>query len=253
MNFYTQNDQCPVGFQKKLLHSIIQSENTYKPDCNRCGFLLLNSCCRDKVTGMGRRNVVLYGCVAITQRILSSSETSDLKIDVLYAYGGSFTTKKVNPVTGAASCPQNQGFTAVSVTTEMRVCLAERATATHNLPSFGGIYSCLSNSTCPAGYSAFTMDVLGGECFLYACLKFVNLAERRSLYPITLPPFVLIPVRNETSDRPLYSDTNSSTSTSSGGASLFTSNDKRVIAGFSVSALVLSLLTITVITGVRGG
>lgn len=162
-------------------------------------------------------------------------------------YGGSFTTKKPNPVTGISNCPQLQSFTAVPVTEDLRVCLAERATITADLPFFGGIYSCFGgyngmNSTtdqqCPEGYSAFVMSALDGTCFLYSCLKFKNFNDRSSLPSINLPPFLTIPIRNETKSQTKSDDSNSSS------PSPLTPTAKNTIIGLSVTALTISVIAI---------
>ncbi|CAF4914020.1 unnamed protein product, partial [Rotaria magnacalcarata] len=42
--------------------------------------------------------------------------------------------------------------------------------------------------TCPAGYSAYAMGSVNGNCLLEVCLKFEKLDERRELPNVALPP-----------------------------------------------------------------
>ncbi len=102
-NFYTGNNQCKSGFEKYLLHKSIQIEQIFRQDCYGCGFFWLSTCCDNIPIGTGQRELNLYNCNQnITQNSLSSSAND---ADLMHVYGGSFTSKKVNPVTNSFSCP----------------------------------------------------------------------------------------------------------------------------------------------------
>lgn len=227
-----------------MLHNKTENVIIYQRICRSCGFLGLSTCCNNEPTGRGQRVVILYGC-GKQDTSEKKSSTDVLTVDLTYVYGGSFTTKKENPVTGTSNCPQEQTFTAVPVTDDLRVCLAERVTVTTDLPFFGGIYSCFggyngtnstTNQQCPEGYSAFVMQALDGTCFLYSCLKFKNFNDHSNLPLVSLPPFLTIPIRNETQNLTQSDDNNSSNSSS------LTPTMKNIFIGLSTGALVVSLI-----------
>ncbi|CAF4997778.1 unnamed protein product [Rotaria sp. Silwood1] len=128
-----------------------------------------------------------------------------LQIGNRYVYGGSFTSVRVNPVTGTKNCP-DELFSAVHVTDDLVVCLADQVTNTDDLPHYGGIYSCdqgniaggLNEKECSRGYSAYVMGVIEANCLLYICLKFEKFLELRQLPSVVLPPFFSISIKNQT-------------------------------------------------------
>ena len=202
-NYYTQTEDCPSGFLKYILHKSTETENVYRQSCRKCGFLWLKSCCENIFDGTGLRTLTFYGCNSNNKQLKSSGGL--LQIASSYVYGGSFTQKKVNPVTGIPECP-NESFGKVPVkNTDIHVCLAERVADTENLSHYGGIYLCNQGNVaiqsnkkeCSTGYSAYVMGAIEGDCLLFICLKFEIFPEVRQLPSIVLPPFFSIPPRNE--------------------------------------------------------
>ncbi|CAF3247528.1 unnamed protein product [Rotaria socialis] len=196
-NYYTNNYQCKPDFIMHLLHTTIQYESLYTENCHKCGFLWLQQCCDRANIGQGRRELNLYGCSRNISRQLTSSGTIDIRSS--YVFGGSFTTAKVNPVTNTYNCPL--GLIQAYDIDGIKVCLSERITSSSDtLPRYGGMYSCehaniatgSRSQTCPAGYSAYAMGSVNGNCLLEVCLKFEKLDQRRELPNVALPPFFSI-------------------------------------------------------------
>lgn len=204
-NFYTGNDQCKPGFDKYLLHKSIQTEEIFLQQCYGCGFMWLSTCCDNIPNGSGERELQLYSCNKnITQNPTVFGEEDT---DLMHVYGGSFTSKKVNPVTDDFKCPT--GFSETNAFDDMKICLAEKIdTHSKGLPRYGGIFSCdygnvaadLGAKGCPAGYSVYVMGAIDGDCLINVCLKFDTFDDVRNFPAIVLPPFFDIEFVNRTSE-----------------------------------------------------
>ena len=199
-NYYTGGYGCPVGFKTFYLHQWTQKERLYRRRCRACGFLWLGKCCRDVYIGDGQRTITLNGCIKnITHQPPHTKS--------IYVYGGSFTSKKINPVTNQQRCPPE--FAKLPGPNDIKVCLAERVKSSlERLPSFGGIFSCNSGNpalssgakACPTNYSMHSMGTIGGSCILSVCLKFLTYDDAYRLPSIVLPPFSSIDNINWTSE-----------------------------------------------------
>ncbi|CAM4838271.1 unnamed protein product [Rotaria magnacalcarata] len=181
-NYYTNSYQCKPNFIMHLLHTTAQYESISTEHCWKCGFLWLQKCCDTTYIGQGRRDLNLDGCSRNISQQLTASGTIDIRSS--YVFGGSFTTVKVNPVTNAYNCPL--GLIQAYDIDGIKVCLSERITSSPDtLPRYGGMYSCeraniatgSHTKTCPAGYSAYVMGSVNGNCLLEVCLKFEKLDE----------------------------------------------------------------------------
>ncbi|CAF0858945.1 unnamed protein product [Adineta steineri] len=205
-NFYTEQEECPFGFEQFLLHQINQTENKFKKQCTRCGFLKLLQCCEDVAVGLGQRTLALYACYNEMQHLSRDSVNKKLfDNDESYIYGGSFTSRKFNPVTDAYHCPSDD-FQKVHVLDDVQLCLAEKVQNKNllNLPRFGGMFSCDEGNAiispdkkeCLPNYTAYVMDTIEGNCLLYVCLDFEKFLDKRQFPSIVLPPFVSIDIIN---------------------------------------------------------
>jgi hypothetical protein len=125
----------------------------------------------------------------------------------MHVYGGSFTTKKVNPVTDSFTCPT--GFSEANGIDDMKICLAEKIeTHMNSLPYYGGMFSCdygniahdIGAKACPAGYSVYVMGAIDGDCLLNVCLKFETFDDIRNFPVVVLPPFFDIELVNRTGE-----------------------------------------------------
>jgi hypothetical protein len=147
----------------------------------------------------------LYSCYKnITQNGAALGEEDTV---LMHVYGGSFTSKKTNPVTDSFTCPT--GFSEVNALDDMIVCLAEKIpTQMSTLPRYGGMFSCdygnIATDTgakaCPRGYSVYVMGAVDGDCLINVCLKFETFQEIRNFPVVVLPPFFDIELVNRTGE-----------------------------------------------------
>ena len=131
-----------------------------------------------------------------------------------YLFGGLFTTKKVNPVTGAHTCPQH--YIRLRLGADITVCASNdyELDGANSLP-FAGFHSCISgnplavdvngNEThfmrsslpnkCPRGFSQHLADI-DSNCQINYCVRTGQLKIKR-LPEVILPPFKKKPVENK--------------------------------------------------------
>ena len=131
-----------------------------------------------------------------------------------YLFGGLFTTNKVNPITGAHTCPQH--FISQKLGTDIIVCTSNdyELGSVNSLP-FAGFHSCISGNplavdsdrygyhpsghsspnSCPCGYSQHLADI-DNNCQINYCVQTGQLKIKR-LPEVILPPFKKKPVENQ--------------------------------------------------------
>jgi hypothetical protein len=245
-NYYTDTDECPPGFTRHLLYQSIQSEDLFRRHSYSCGHFGWRTCHETVFDGIGVRTLQFYGCNNNRNQLRSSDGV--LKINNDYVFGGSFTNKKVNSVTGTQGCPDGP-FKQVPVAgNSLTVCLAERVTDTDDLPHYGGIYSCNQGNIafkedtreCPQGFSAYVMDTIEDGCLLAVCLKFDKFPEIPELPSIALPPFISVPSRNQTNG--VLNNSNSNVKTQ------ITTTRNYLKAGLSIGGAGIGILIIVVVT-----
>ncbi|CAF1020496.1 unnamed protein product [Adineta steineri] len=245
-NFYTQTEECPLGFDKYLLHQSTQSETVYRRECRSCKFHT-RRCCDDIPDGVGQREIKLYVCNSKTK--LRDSSSGLLSVSNRYVYGGSFTSVRVNPITGTYKCPNDQ-FKMVQVTSDLKICLADQVIDTSNLPHYGGMFSCSQGNVllpsvekeCAEGYSSYVMSAIEDSCLLYVCLKFEKSPEVQQLPSVVLPPFFSISLKNQS--KPVVNLTNmpdSYISTTTTTTPSTTKVDNKIL-GISIASLLVTML-----------
>lgn len=245
-NHYTNTQECPTNFNRYLLHESIQTDNLFRQQCHRCGFLWMKTCCDDVPDGLGTRRLEFYGCSTNQKQLRSSG--SVLQVSNNYVYGGFFTNEKDHLTTGTSKCP-NEQFQAVPVTDSLRVCLAERVIDTNDLPHYGGMYSCdqgniafdRKKKECPSGYSAYVMGALEDGCLLTVCLKYEKFSDIREFPSVVLPPFFPIPLQN--SKNRTLNAVNSSSETDTQGKQT-TPIDNKLTLGLSIGGTGVGILVI---------
>ena len=254
-NFYTGNDQCKPGFDKYLIHKSVQIEQTFQQNCYGCGFFWLSTCCDNIPIGTGQRESYLYSCYRnITQNGAALGEEDTV---LMHVYGGSYTSKKSNPVTDAFTCPE--GFSAATGLDDLIVCLAEKIEPQSNtLPRFGGMFSCdygnIATETgvkgCPTGYSVYVMAALDGDCLINVCLKFETFDEVRNFPVVVLPPFFDLELVNRTTE---INETIEAVASrmknqpKSGSSSSLLGKSQKIGIGLSVGAIVVGIVTVTAV------
>ncbi|CAF0948588.1 unnamed protein product, partial [Adineta ricciae] len=232
-NFHTGGLSCPSGFRASVLHN------------------LTHSCCKDIPGKIDRRNTVLYTC-SIFSKFKSSSDV--LRDDSPYVYGGSFTSRSVNPITNSATCPQR--FAVAKIANDINVCFTRQTITATGFPFFGGFYSCNQGNTlleppeqkCPEGYSIYIMGAIDTECLLYVCLKFRNFNDLTQYPSVVLPPFFEIDIRNQTVETASETSLNSKDTTPSKSTNR---NTEKATLGISITALAVTLVAIIVVIIIR--
>jgi len=253
-NFYTGNDECKSGFSKYLLHKSIQTENVYHQNCYDCGFLWLSTCCDNVYAGRGQRELELYSCYKnITQELASTIEN----IESTHVFGGSFTSKKVNPITDGYSCPK--GFTETNGFDDVKICLAEDILHEQNTyPRYGGMFSCdygniateLGDKTCPRGYSVYVMGAIDGDCLINVCLKFQSFEKVRHFPSIVLPPFFDFETVNRTTEsNETISEAEFASRMGHEPKSDHQGNSHRIKLGLSIGAVVVGVTALATVGG----
>lgn len=214
----------------------------------------LSTCCDNILDGSGQRELHLYSCM---KNITENPSLTIQDKELMHVYGGSFTSKKVNPVTDAFKCPS--GFTESNGIDDMKICLAEKIeTHMKGLPRYGGMFSCdygnpdadLGAKTCPTGYSVYVMGAIDGDCLINVCLKFDTFDDVRNFPAIVLPPFFDIEFSNRTMEiNETMTDSEASSRMKNNGRSTSTQSGKshRVEIGLSIGAIFVGVLAIATI------
>ena len=177
----------------------------------------------------------------------------------MHVFGGSFSSKKSNPVTDAFTCPD--GFSSVAGPDDLTVCLAEKIQPQSTaMPRFGGMFSCdngnIATETgvkgCPTGYSVYVMTALDGDCLINVCLKFESFGDVRNFPVVVLPPFFDLEPVNRTTE------TNETAAAGgaegrmrkqgkSGSTSSSLGKSQKIGIGLSVGAIVVGLVAATAV------
>lgn len=210
LNPLTGQLSCPSNYQSvKIASGEVRSSKTEmqcQEICKKKGFIFRKKVCRpncDNVVYSTTAKFNSYWCAAVGKVPEYSG----------YLFGGLFTSKMVNPVTGAHSCPQH--YMALRLGTDITVCVSNdfELGGANSLP-FAGFHSCLSgnplaadpNNTggvpprrCPRGYSQHFADVING-CQVNYCVTNGRL-KIKQLPEAILPPFKKKPVENRWSTK----------------------------------------------------
>ena len=199
-NLLTGDLSCPPQYTPILLHSGIVTHVIHKPKCNNvchhCGWW--SRCCHCEsvmASFLSRAYYSTYWCAALNGVQVNQNEG--------YLFGGYYTSKISNPITGAMSCPQF--YTAVHMFEDTTLCVSsdyERASAYS--VDFAGFESCsignplaspssnINNTekwprSCPHGYAQHLVTVEDG-CEINVCVR-AGALNSKSLAAIKLPPF----------------------------------------------------------------
>ena len=201
-NPLTGDFSCPPNYTPVPLHSGSVSHVVQKPVCNNvchhCGFLGLSHCCHCEsylAPFLSIANYQAYWCAALNGEPLHQDEG--------YLFGGFYTSKVSNPITGSMTCPRF--FYPLHMFEDVRVCVStdyERGFA--YAVNFAGFESCsignpLADSTpkdsnsanwphlCPHGYTQHLVTVEDG-CEINFCVR-AGSFNANSVTAPKLPPF----------------------------------------------------------------
>ena len=200
-NPLTGDLSCPPNFIPIPLHSGTVSQVTHqrvcKEDCSSCGLFGWNRCCQHESVLAPFLSVAQYKtfwCAAVDG--VEGEENKG------YLFGGYYTSKESNFVTGSMSCPHY--YIPLQIGEDINICVSsdiEKGVA--NAVDFAGFYSCsmgnplatlanISNSedwphACPHGYAQHLITVEDG-CEINFCVR-AGALNSKSLAAIKLPPF----------------------------------------------------------------
>lgn len=192
-NPLTGDYTCPSGYTAVELHSGTVTDTTKKQVCDEIchhsGFLGLSRSCHCMtawVNVLSAADYQAYWCVA-------EGKVPD---NTGYLFGGLYTSKSVNPVTKAMSCPAH--FVPLHIGEELEVCVSdEYESAVGYAVAFGGFYSCkvgnplasskssLTVKNCPKTYKHLLATVDEG-CEINYCAK---LSSDYAIKPPKRPPY----------------------------------------------------------------
>ena len=207
LNPLTGGLSCPSGYQGVMIADgdvrSSKSESQCREICTKKGILFW----KKKICRPQCENVVFsttakfksYWCAAVGK----------VPYNTGYLFGGLFTGRKVNPVTGARSCPLH--YIGLRLGTDITVCVSNdyELGGVNSLP-FAGFHSCLSgnplavdrNNTrgappnrCPCGFSQHFADIIS-NCQVNYCVRSGRLKVKQ-LPEAILPPFKRKPVENK--------------------------------------------------------
>ena len=202
LNPLTGNLSCPPNYTPVLLHSGSVTHVVQKPVCNKvchhCGFLGLGRCCNCQsvlTPYLSLAHFEAYWCVALNGVQIQQHRG--------YLFGGFYTSKTSNPVTGSMTCPKF--FYPLHMGEDIKVCVStdyEQGFAYS--VDFAGFESCsvgnpLADLTpndknqanwphnCPLGYAQHLVSVEDG-CEINFCVR-AGAFKSNSLIAPKLPPF----------------------------------------------------------------
>jgi len=211
LNPLTGNLSCPTGYQPIQITRGSARSSMQDPVCQevctniRHLFIFKKRVCTKRKC----ENVAVpttasydgYWCAAI----------GEVPSNTGYLFGGLFTSKKINPVTGVRTCPQN--YIHLRLGADITVCASNdyELDGANSLP-FGGFHSCVSGNPlavdarahsrksslpnkCPRGFSQHLADIDTG-CQINYCVQAGQLKTKR-LPEVILPPFKKKPVENQ--------------------------------------------------------
>ncbi|NWR94026.1 MPEG1 protein, partial [Furnarius figulus] len=201
---------CPTTYSPVLLGVQEREEGHSHLEChNKCILgIFCHRKCQD-VFWLSRVQFSAYWCAASGTVAPNSG----------YLFGGLFSTRSTNPITGAQSCPS--GYFPLKLFGELRVCVSQdyEAGAQYAVP-FGGFFSCQAGNPlagghqgtaedphtkgCPSGFSQH-LALISDSCQVEFCVQ-AGLFTGGSLPPARLPPFTRPPANLPAVDTILVRD-----------------------------------------------
>nr|XP_004667642.2 macrophage-expressed gene 1 protein-like [Jaculus jaculus] len=201
-NLLTGNLSCPSGYSPVHLLTQNHEEGFNRLECKKkCTLkIFCKTVCKD-VFRVAKAEFRAFWCVPNG----SVSENSGL------LFGGVFSSKSVNPVTNAQSCPA--GYIPLSLFESLKVCasLDYELGYKFSVP-FGGFFSCSVGNPlvksaisgdlgqpalqkCPGGFSQ-QLALISDGCQVSYCVK-SGIFTRGSLHPVRLPPYTQPPLMSQ--------------------------------------------------------
>ncbi|NXL83264.1 MPEG1 protein, partial [Alectura lathami] len=200
---------CPTAYTPVLLGTQEREEGHSHLEChNKCTLgIFCHRVCRD-VFWLSQVQFSAYWCAA----------SGPVPPDSGYLFGGLFSSRSINPITGAQSCPS--GYFLLKLFDDLRVCVSQdyEGGSRYAVP-FGGFFSCQVGNPfggqhqgttedpyakrCPAGFSQH-LALISDSCQVEYCVQ-AGIFSGGSLPPARLPPFTRPPANLPAVDTVLVS------------------------------------------------
>ncbi|XP_048215897.1 macrophage-expressed gene 1 protein [Perognathus longimembris pacificus] len=201
-NPLTGNFSCPSGYRAVHLLSQIHEEGYNHLECHRkCTlYIFCKTACED-VFQVAKAEFRAFWCAA-------SGKVAD---NSGLLFGGLFSSKSMNPLTNAQSCPA--GYIPLSLFETLKVCASQDYELGYKFSvPFGGFFSCavgnpLVNSAistdlggpslqkCPGGFSQH-LALISDGCQISYCVK-AGVFTGGFLPPARLPPYTHPPLMSQ--------------------------------------------------------
>lgn len=200
---------CPTSYSPVLLGMQEREEGHSHLECqNKCTLgIFCHRVCRD-VFWLSRVQFRAYWCVA----------SGPVPPDSGYLFGGLFSSRSVNPLTGAQSCPSR--YFLLKLFDDLRLCVSQdyEGGSRYAVP-FGGFFSCQTGNPlggqhqgtaedpyakrCPTGFSQH-LALISDSCQVDYCVQ-AGIFTGGTLPPARLPPFTRPPANLPAVDTVLVS------------------------------------------------
>ena len=193
-NPLTSGYSCPSGYHAILLHTGTLTKTVSVSNCKKkctLGIFCHTSCYQSTVINYATYHA--YWCAFPPGQTVPS--------DSGFTFGGIYTSREQNPITGARSCPMF--FYPLHFGEDIKVCVSNDIEASSYSIPFGGFDSCTNGNPlaasskqfqqgvyphqCPCHYNQFLVTVDQG-CIINYCSS-VEAFKKQSPHPPRLPPY----------------------------------------------------------------
>ncbi|XP_049747997.1 macrophage-expressed gene 1 protein [Elephas maximus indicus] len=200
-NPLTGDFSCPSGYSPIHLLSQIHEEGYNYLECqSKCTLLVFCKKVCEDVFRVAKAEFRAFWCVAHSQ----VPEHSGL------LFGGLFSSKSINPLTNAQSCPA--GYIPLRLFESLKVCASQDYELGYKFSiPFGGFFSCAAGNPladsavrdsgapslkkCPGGFSQH-LALISDGCQVSYCVK-SGIFTEGSLPPVRLPPYTRPPLMSQ--------------------------------------------------------
>ncbi|XP_008053601.1 macrophage-expressed gene 1 protein [Carlito syrichta] len=201
-NPLTGDFSCPPGYSSVHLQSQIHEEGYNDLECRRkCTLRIFCKTVCEDVFRVAKAEFRAFWCVASGQ----VPESSGL------LFGGLFSSKSINPVTNAQSCPTS--YLPLRLFENLKVCVSQDYELGNRFSvPFGGFFSCTVGNPlvnpaisrdlgapalkkCPGGFSQH-LALISDGCQVSYCVK-AGIFTGGSLPPARLPPYTQPPLMSQ--------------------------------------------------------
>ena len=200
VNPLTSYFSCPINYISILLHTGTLKKTVSIKECKDHHCYHIWNCPKR----CSQRDVINYATYRAYWCVFSPGQF--VPADSGYMFGGMYSSKNSNPVTGASTCPPF--FYPLHFGEDINICVSnDDEGSAYNLP-FGGFHSCTTGNPlattakqfelgnyphhCPVRYNQFLLAVDQG-CVINYCSKIKAILQLYTPQPPLLPPYRVKP------------------------------------------------------------